>query len=204
MKKAASIFVVLLIIAGSFFAYLQFNNSRNLSEEVVQKPVPEQTNVALAAPQEDNQKIVSADGALFATLETHDNGDGTRAYSLYSCDKDCNSKQLLFQQNLPNGEKIEVPFNAWSPDNRYLYIQKLGITPTYMVFKADGSAFGENSPYLDIASTFMAKQPDLSLKEVTGWDSTTLLHVDSIKKDGEKGPNFWYEVPSEALIQLSH
>ncbi len=203
MKKIALLVVVFAAIG---IAYAGYNIYTGSNEKISQRPNSQESenstivSAQAAEPKIKKTEVHSADGEANALLE-----EESGRYSLYSCDTStCTNKLLLFQTTVPASEKIELPFNTWSPDNKLVFIVKKGGGMTnYMVFRADGAAFANGEKFMDVATIFAQKQPELSLIDVTGWDSDTLLHVHAAK-DGKNGPSFWFEIPSGAVIQLAH
>lgn len=199
---------MVLVVGVTITGFTIYKNNNKSSISVRPIPSNNSANSAIVSAQaasltENKFEAHSADGEVNAILEEKPSGESSTSYSLYSCDMKCSNKTLLFQQTLQSGEKLELPFNAWSPDNKYVFIvKKSSAGKSYLVFKASGEAFSDSAPFIDVSTIFAEKQPTLILKDVTGWDSETLLHVFTNSQDGSNGPSFWFEVPSGALIQL--
>ena len=136
-------------------------------------------------------------------MEMNQNSDGSTTYTLSVADAD-EKKQVLFREALGTGESMAIPFNTWSPDNKYFFITmqtKQG--PRALIFKASGEAFSENDFYVDATAIFAKRDTGFVFDEATGWASESLLLINSKTKDNIKGPSFWLEVPSTAVIRLS-
>jgi len=208
MKKIVSVLVVILVVGAAFTGYTVYkkNSNSSISARPLSANEAEGSTIVsaqAAAITESETEAHSADGQLNAVLEEKQSGESSASYSLYSCDVNCTDKTLLFQQTLPKGEKLELPVNAWSPDNKYVFVAKKGSGGNiFLVFRASGETFSDETPFIDVSSIFAEKQPNLILKDVTGWDSETLLHVFTNSENGDNGPSFWFEVPGGALIQL--
>ena len=133
------------------------------------------------------KKIPDSDGS-FAFVFTVMDGSGANEYALYTA-------------KVQNPDNLSIPFNTWSPDNKYLYIQKNDNGA--LVFKATGEPITDGQTYFDVEEIFTGKVKNVTPKIVTGWASLTLLIVNTVKEDKSKGPSYWFEVPSKAIFQLS-
>lgn len=99
---------------------------------------------------------------------------------------------------------MELPFNSWSPDDKYVFVsENTGGIKRFYVFKANGETFSNGEEYIDVIPKFESANTGLKLENVTGWDSENLLHISTLLENGEKGPGFWFEIPSKAIIRLS-
>lgn len=108
-----------------------------------------------------------------------------------------NDREVMTKK-LPEGAGIVLPFNAWSPDNKYFFV--LGTQAereTYTVMKADGMVVSD-----DVGALFVQAQPDFSLVEITGWASPTLLVLNAASASGSS-LSFWFDIQSRKFIRLS-
>ncbi len=119
-------------------------------------------------------------------------GKETTTYTFSIQDKMSWVSKEVFTKTVPLGTYISIPFNTFSPDNKYIFLQEGN---TYFVPLKDG--------VLDINSLFAAKHPDYTIADVTGWGGMTLLVVNTNKVNGDQGPSFWFDVTSKSFIQLS-
>lgn len=101
------------------------------------------------------------------------------------------SKQI-FTKTVPTGTVISVPFNTFSPDNKYIFLQEGN---TYFVPLKD--------EILDINALFLEKHPEYKITDVTGWGGMTLIVVNTDKVSGGQGPSFWFDVTNQSFIRLS-
>lgn len=125
-------------------------------------------------------------------------------YSFFVSEIPETSRKLIFKKTVSADSMMQMSPNAWSPDNKYLFItEKSASSVNYFVFRGDGESFSESEQYIDVVLHFVAKNTGYTLSEITGWDSETLLHVYTTKEDGSRGPSFWFEVPSKNTIQLA-
>lgn len=143
---------------------------------------------------------ISADGTKNLIMSLTSNTDGTYSYKFVTEDSSgINSKQI-FLTTVGAFEKYNLPFNAWSPDNKYLFIYKNDTNA--LVFRADGEPIAPNEQYIDLESVFKSKNNTNTLKEVTGWADPALVLFNTTDKNGQKA-SFWLEVPSRAIIPLA-
>lgn len=141
---------------------------------------------------------ISSDGTMQITMKTESNRNFTNTYSFsVSLKSDNNQSQLIFSKTVDAGTSFSIPFNTFSPQNKYLFLKQDDKDKTrYLVFNSSGKPFADGQEYLDITPLFEKHSPDLTLKNVTGWASETLLILQT------SGPSFWFEIPSH-FIQLS-
>lgn len=203
LKRLLIIFVPLLIVAGAAIFY-----TSNLKES----PPPKQpeTSSAVFVTSDTSQttttevdEVHSPDGKMNLIMEKVINNE-TSAYSFFVLEISTPSRKLILEKTVPAGSIIEMSPNAWSPDNKYVFIGE--ISPSYrkyLVFNASAEPFSSGEQYIDVVPSFVAKETDYILSEITGWDSPTLLHVYTTTNDGARGPSYWFEVPSKAIIQLA-
>lgn len=120
-------------------------------------------------------------------------------------DEKAASATQIFSETLPEGTSISVPYNTFSPDNKYIFLKKIAPTGvSYFVLKTDGTAFAKDEKSIDFLSLFKAKYPDdHSVTDVTGWGGLNLIVVNTDKPDGTISHSFWYDVDSNSFIQLS-
>ncbi len=148
---------------------------------------------------------ISPDGSKKVIMDIEDHADGTKTYSLSVLDTTKDSEELIMSQRLADSLNLSLPFNSWSPDNTYFFVEQKsdsGTVTDVQIFKASGT-FPSGERMLTVVNTFSEKQPNYTFSHVTGWASNTLLIVNSWKPDMSKGPSFWYEVPSQAIVRLS-
>jgi hypothetical protein len=109
------------------------------------------------------------------------------------------TSQLIFQKTESRSQSLSIPYNTWSPDNKYVFLKEATLSfSNYFVFSADGS-----SQSVDVKSLFNQKVPDYVMTEVTGWAAPYLLIVNTKTKQGEQGPSFWLDISTQSFIQLS-
>ena len=155
-------------------------------------------------PQNTLTNIDSPDGKMVATIDETVQSSGNKIYSVTVQDADKSEKEVtIFKTAYPAGTKLVLPKNAWSPNDRYLFLtEETTSGSSFFVFNADGEPFSEKLKYIDVVPVFSSKNTGFELADVTGWDSNTLLHIKAVNKEGTRA-NFWFEVPSGAVIRLA-
>lgn len=135
---------------------------------------------------------ISPDGAATLTLKT--NGD---TVSIMANDL------LVANIRLSPNERLLLPFNTWSPDDKYFFVQKTGAgSDEYLVMSASGKTFRDGSLELPVAGLFSSAHPDFSLTAVTGWASPTLIVINSTSQSGTPA-SFWLDITTSKFIRLS-
>lgn len=175
-----------------FSSYL-FNAANK--EQVVISPVAKQS-----APKVDTASQISPDGEKLLTMEKTHNSDGTFSYVFTTSDGSGDNKKQIYTVTLQATESLDVPFNAFSPDNKYVFIQKNGNNA--LVFKVTGEEVVAGQIYFDIEEEFTKKAIKNRVGEVTGWASETLVIVNTLT-EGNTKVSYWFEVPSKAIIPLA-
>lgn len=171
----------------------------SLKSGEVQKPVetfaaqiPSETIVAVK-----DQDILSPDGKMTLRVNQKKAEEGnTWVFSV--------GDDQILKATYPTEVSIIVPFNTFSPDNKYIFLKKLSPGSThYIVLATDGKSFSSESQGLEVTSLFYEKYTDYKITDVTGWASPTLCVINTDKISGGEGPSFWFDVSSKSFIQLS-
>ena len=125
-------------------------------------------------------------------------------YAFYVARGDVSGAKLIFTQTLAGGDSMSLPRNSWSPDNQEVYLlRQSGSLTQYLVFQAGGENYNQGDKYLEITSLFAKANNRLRVRDVTGWDGYGLLHVETVKSDGSRGPNFWFVTGTQQFLQLA-
>jgi len=140
----------------------------------------------------------SPDGTRILTIEKKDN-----FYTIFVTSNLDDKKVQIFKKEKINSSQLEIPYNTWSPDNVYFFLkEKNAAIDNYLVFQSSGEIFLNNLSYLSIQEPFKLNAPDYTIEEVTGWAAPNLIVVNTKQNDFDNKSSFWYEVPSQAFIQL--
>lgn len=163
-------------------------------------PVP---TSRVIAPSVKTTELHSPDGTEKLSLRGNTLPDGSVRYALYVSDIDGSKERFLFEKVLPAGSLLTLPFNAWDPTNTYIFLKQTGTAADYFVLRADGGKFAAGSQFIDVSGVWAEKKMTAAIRDVTGWASGTLLIIYTSGDNGAKGPAYWFEIPSTAIIQLA-
>ena len=175
-----------------------------MQEEQVSAVSPLPTTPALPKPQIASQ--ISSDGTKQVIMKTTYNKNNTQTYNFSTADGSGANEQAIISRVLDSTKTMTIPFNTWSPDNKYFFVQeqiKEGSASGIMAFKALGEPFNSGEKYFDVTDLFMKRNTGNNFSEATGWASETLIIINTTAPNNTKGPSYWFEVPSKAIIQLS-
>lgn len=193
-----SFFLISLVAAVSLFFVVQRNNQFNVPVVSINSPL------VTPAPQQNVFSQISPDGNKKVVMKIDRNKDDTQTYSFYTSDGDGINEQFIFDKTLDKAKYMTIPFNTWSSDNQYFFIQENAENgKRIFAFQASGEPFSETEKYFDVTDLFRKKETGNSFVEATGWASESLIIINTTKENGSKGPSYWFEVPSKAIIQLS-
>lgn len=159
---------------------------------------------ALAEVREEVGSQISSDGNMNLTMKTIISpANNTKTYTFYTSDGEDNNKQLVFSKILDTTSSMTIPFNTWSPDNKHFFIVERGTAEDKVfVFNAGGEPFEGGQKYLDLTDPYKKSGNTNKFEEATGWAAPGLVIFNTTTPDGVRGPSFWFEVPSRAIIQL--
>jgi hypothetical protein len=196
----------IIILASALTLFFVFANYRPFKFNVIMPTLPNNTQPSPTPQviQEPQSSFwLSSDGTTNLHMLTTFNKDKTKTYSFLVGPKD-GTEHSVFTKTVAASDTITIPFNSWSPDNKYFFVKDVenGVT-NYLVLKASGEAFANGQQYLNASEIFDLKKTGNTLQEVTGWASPTLLLANSITPNQASGPSYWIEIPSKAVIQLA-
>jgi len=208
----------LLVFAGiigfvfAFYTRGNLNTNRSFALPIVQKaqgsnfnsslsqaPIP--TNSNLPKPQISTQ--ISPDGTKLLTMTRVANQNTTKTYTFTTSGLDSSNQHQIYSVTY-GVDSMTIPFNTWSPDDNYVFINHLSsVGNEALVFKADGTPISSTDNFFNATQIFSSKITDNLYMETTGWASPTLLIINSKKQDGTKSTSYWLEIPSKAVIPLA-
>ena len=194
-----SIFLISIVAAVSMFFVVQRNNQGVFNGSMainspISKPAPEETTFSQISP----------NGEKTVIMKVTQNSDDTKTYDFSTVYENSQDEQHVFTKTLDLSKSMTLPFNTFSSDNKYFFIQENAVgTNSIFAFKTSGEAFSDTEKYLDVIDLFNQKNTGNEFYEATGWASESLIIINTTKKDSTKGPSYWFEVPSKAIIQLS-
>lgn len=196
-----SFFLISIVAAASLFFVVQRNSQGQFAGTRIASI---NSPLATDEPKQDIFSQISPDGTKNVVMKITNNNDNTRTYSFYTSDGSGINEQLIFDKTLDKARHMTIPFNTWSPDNKYFFIQEnaAGATSIF-AFKESGETFSDTEEYFDVTDLFRKKDTGNNFSEATGWASESLIIINTTKEDGKKGPSYWFEVPNKQIIQLS-
>ncbi len=143
--------------------------------------------------------VNSPDGKMTLNMDTKRGSDGSVTWTFSV------AGNQIFTEILPGDASFTIPFNTFSPDNKYIFLQKkISGAVTYPVLSTSGSSISKDGQGLEIVSLFSEKFPDYKVTDVTGWGGINLIVFNTDKTAGGTGPSFWFEVPTKSFIRLSN
>lgn len=190
-------FIIVLGTALSLFVTVQRNN--HTDRRIFSAFVPTITSPTIAPTEKTTMD--SPDGSKTLVLKKQQTSSMAK-YSFYTSTKDA-VLDNSFGTELANVQNLSIPYNTWSPDNKYIFLTES--TPTlnnYYVFLASGDLIVENNEYVNIQELFSQKLPNYKITDVTGWAAPTLLVVNTVANESGNNISFWFDVESQSFIQL--
>lgn len=146
---------------------------------------------------------VSPDGTKLLTLAVITNQNNSKTYTFVTSNADGKNQNTTYT-TISSKDSWSIPFNTWSPDNKYLFITHITSSGSEgLVLRTDGKLITETESNLNTRKIFTDKNTGNTYEETTGWASETLLIINTKLADGSKGPSYWLEIPSKGIIQLS-
>lgn len=148
--------------------------------------------------------ILAPNGKMSLIVKEEKVKDGiTETFSTMA--QDAQTPVQIYSETLPTGSSISVPYNTFSPDNKYVFLKRTGQSGTgFFVLKTDGTPFKSGPQSIDFLSLFNQKFSDITNpKDVTGWGGVNLIVVNAYNPDGKVNRSFWYDVTSNSFITLS-
>jgi hypothetical protein len=208
MVKKLEIDALFFVIVGAFFGVFLLSYVKNQPVRFYSNaaaPVAQSLPTTPPTPTISFQQTtttdsqISPDGTHKVVLKTIQNQDLSKTYEVSVDDG-----SVFYTKTLGANETITLPFNSWEPQNRYFFIQEnLGGGPKILVFTADGSAFGDGEPYLDLTDAYSKLGSSYSYDAATGWAGYNIIVINTKAEDGSQGTSYWYELPYGSLIPLA-
>lgn len=198
-----TIFLIAIAAGVSMLLVMQRNNYQ--SQFSIASGVPPLSSSAeVVSSKVTISSQISPDGTKKVIMRVTENSDDTVTYSFSTADENGANEQQVFTKTVDSSSNMTVPFNTWSPDDKYFFVQEnTGGNKSVFAFKATGEPFSDSEKYLDATDSFIKQNTGNNFDVATGWASETLIIINTTKADNTKGPSYWFEVPSKAVIQLS-
>lgn len=181
------------LVMGSFIL-----RSRNISP-LVYNVAPAKAPVSPIAANIEISSQISPDGTKKLEMKITTNPNGTKTYEFRSSNSPTGGSVQIYS-DINSKNTYVIPFNAWSPNNRYVFIIKNGTDA--MVFNANGMPMNDKEEYIDLESVYKTRNYTNSIKEATGWADPNLIIFNTTDKNGQIA-SFWLEISSKAVIPLA-
>lgn len=186
------ILVSLLICVSVWWLGAQYPSSTSSKQKDIEAKI---------TPEINTEQVKSSDGTAVLVHKT------SRLGSVVTHSLTTQTKQksiIIFETSANADHAITLPRNAWSPDNKYLFVSRN--TPQgmdFLVFRSDGSSFKNDQKYLNISELWQKTKMALRIHTLTGWASEDLIVVYTSTPEGNQGPSYWFVVSSQQFMQLS-
>lgn len=203
LTKAFVVFLCVVAVGVGISVYSQKQTPIEVQAENGQE---DQISPAVTprAPRVQEQKVNSSKADKRLILRTTTIPEGGAQYSFMITDSTGNGAWTLFSKKLPAGASMALPFNTWDPTDTYVFLEEItGGVSNYYVLRTNGKPFPDGELFIDVGAVWGAKKPGYTIRKATGWASGTLLIIYTSKDDGSRGPAFWFEIPSTAILQLA-
>lgn len=194
-KHQPKILILIISLAISVVIFFSWQKGKTEVPEEVKDIIPE-------AQASDLEDVMSPDGKVSLEMKKN-NQEGDTFYSFLLNNEENGSQKLLWDR-MVSGGTMSLPFNAFSPDNKYVFLkEEVGGSINYFVLKTSGEEmYGDGSAFC-FSDMFKEKYQDYVITDVTGWGGVGLIIVNTDKVDGGTGPSFWFDVTSKSFIRLS-
>ena len=200
-----TIYLSIAAAAISLFLVIGMKNRQSQSNVVSATPISaDAVTPTTTLEVEVIMSQISSDGTKKLNMKTTDNKNNSKTYTSSTSDGSGANEQIVFSKTLDFKRTMSIPYNTWSPDNKYFFIQEHGEEgDSVMVFNALGELFANQEKYLDLTGLFKQSGNKNNFSVATGWAAQNLVIFNTTTQENTKGPSFWFEVPSRAIIQLS-
>jgi hypothetical protein len=202
-KIIITFLIISVVSAGGVMVSQNQKNTLNSRavETLAEKPSPTPT-VFIPGPMK-SETMDSPDGAATFTMESQSFETNVR-YWFFNTEASDHEKRLIFSREWPLAQTLSIPYNAWSPDNKYVFLQETKSSARgYIVFSVNGEMFDDDVRYLQMDELFATKVPRYTITEITGWAAPNLLLVNTVAEEDGTRVSFWFDVPSQSFIRLS-
>lgn len=197
-------FFLIAVAAGISIFFVTYKNNYKPQLSVASGVPSAPIATEVISPKVTLYSQISPDGTKKLIMKVTENSDDTKTYDFLTADENGTNELHIFTKTLTLEDSMTIPFNTWSPDDKYFFIQEnSGNNKSIFAFKATGEAFSDTEVYFNVTDLFKSKIIESNFDEATGWASETLIVINTKKSDGAKGLSYWFEIPSRAIIQLS-
>lgn len=192
----------LLALAGAVIGVtLYFGKQKAVSQNGT-KAIP--PSFADVIPGPKTTTIEAPNGKMSLIFKEEKTKDGT--VDTFSTQADGSTTSIqIYSETLAAGTTLSVPYNTFSPDNKYLFLKRTSTAGVdYFVLKTDGSDLSKDEKSIDFMNLFNQKFSDNHLAtDATGWGGMNLIVINTDNPDGSVSHSYWYDVTSNSFIPLS-
>ncbi len=129
--------------------------------------------------------------------------EGKVKYVFTVIDSTKKEKIILFETYVDRQSSLTIPFNSWSNDDKYVFIQANSPEgKNYHVFKADGSSFNDGLKYLDVQQYWVSSKNTKVIDRVSGWAGADLLVTYATNSDGSDSFAYWFVISSRRFMNV--
>jgi hypothetical protein len=170
-------------------------------------PIPESmaSNPTLKPTPKDEKVIVSSpDGKLNLQMVNEKQQDRSiiQTFTIISGEEE--PPVEVYKSLSEDDSLISIPFNAFSPNNKYLFLKyEGGQGPKRIVIRTDGENIKGDEKSVEIEKSFYEKYPDFKITDVTGWGGYSVIVVNTDNKEGTTGPSWWFDMSNFSFVRLS-
>lgn len=149
------------------------------------------------------EEIPAPNGKMTLTVNNNRKEDITTQTFSITTEKEKTPLEVYSEES-PADKPIQVPFNTFSPDNKYIYLKfESSGKPEYKVLRTDGKNIKGEEKTVEITDLFYKKFQDFTITDITGWAGNGLIVVNTDLLDGKTGPSFWFDLYNFSFIRLS-
>ncbi len=195
---------IFTVIGALSVFYFRDQKTEALTSKAANSPVPvQQTHDTISTPTPTETRVLAPGGKMTLVMREEKNKNGV-TYTFSTIDEKDQKEKQIFTKTLPTGESIIIPFNTWSPTDKYLLLKETTTHgDSYFVISALGLPLAKEVYEYNVTELFTEKYQNFVITEMTGWAGPTLVVINTDKLEGGIGPSFWFEVPYKGFIRLS-
>ena len=204
-RQLKIIFLTVFIITFALVAYaLVFSSSKKAQLQQQSQPQVIAQTFAEVKPSPKTTTILAPNGKMDLVVKEEKSGD-SMIDTFSVSDASGGPQTQIYSETLPQGTAITIPYNTFSPDNKYIFLKRTNSSGfVYFALRTDGKPIIGSEQTVDFVSLFREKySAQYSVTDVTGWGGMTLIVLNVNKADGSLGPSFWYDVTSNSFIPLA-
>lgn len=182
--------IILVAIGALVVVDISLNKVKNTSVPTPQNEIPPVDASQLTS-------VDAPDGKLALSMKTSKkSGETTYSFSV--------GGREIYAKTVDSSISFSIPLNTFSPDDKYVFLKETGNTgSSFFVLTVAEDSSNQDEQTANITNLFVAKYPNLKIQDATGWGGVDLVVFNTLNSDGSRGPSFWFEMPSHAIIQLS-